>query len=103
MDIAYPTRSQFVDACEFAIRQHRAELQAGGLVHVGLHEGGYDGRVVVTIDPADRAVFGTEWESADPTRFPARIKAAAAALLNCRCEGRYEVSHSDGSLTIRAV
>src|SRR4030095_16199858 len=96
--IAYPTRSQFIDVCALAIRQHRAELQAGGLVHVGLPEGGYDGRVVVTINPADRAVFRADWERADPTRFPARIKAAAAALLNCRCEGRYEVSHSDGSL-----
>ena len=103
MDIAYPTRFQFIDACEFAIRQHRAELQAGGLVHVGLPEGGYDGRVAVVIDPADRVVFGADWKRADPTRFPSRVRAAAVALLKCRCEGRYEVSHSAGSLTIQAV
>jgi hypothetical protein len=103
MDIAYATRSQFVDTCEAAIHGHRAELEAGGVVHVDLTEGGYDGRVVVTIHPNDRASFGTDWESTDPTRFPARIKAAATALLNCGCEGRFEISHSDGSLAIRSV
>lgn len=103
MDIAYATRSQFLDPCEAAIRGHRTELDAGGVVHVDLQEGGYDGRVIVTIHPNDRTAFGTDWESTDPTRFPARIKAAATALLNCRCEGRFEVSHSDGSLRIRAV
>ena len=103
MDIAYATRSQFLDACEAAIRGHRAELDTGGVVHVDLKEGGYDGQVVVTIRPSDRAAFGTDWESTDPTRFPARIKAAATALLNCGCEGQFEVSHSDGSLTIRSA
>jgi hypothetical protein len=103
VDIAYPTRSRFLDACEAAIREHHEELQRGGAVHVDLHEGGYDGRVTLTIHAADSTVFGTDWENADPTRFPARIRAAAAALLNCRCEGRFEVSHSDGFLIIRAV
>jgi len=72
-------------------------------VHIDLDEGGYDGRVIVTIHATDRTIFGTDWERADPTRFPARIRAAAAALLSCGCEGRFEVSHSDGSLTIRAA
>jgi hypothetical protein len=103
VDIAYPNQSKFLDACEAAIREHQAELQAGDAVHVDLHEGGYDGRIIVTIHGSDRAVFGTDWESADPTRFPARIRAAAAALLNCHCEGQFEVSHSDGLLIIRAV
>jgi hypothetical protein len=103
VDIPYPTRSQFLDACEAAIRDHRGELQAGEVVHVDLHEGGYHGRVIVTIHATDRTVFGTDWERPDPTRFPARIRAAAAALLKCRCEGQFEISHSDGCLTIRAV
>jgi hypothetical protein len=103
VDIAYSTRSQFLDACESAIRQHRAELDTGGTVSVGLGEGGYNGRVIVTIRLGDRAAFGTDWERSDPTRFPARIKAAATALLNCGCKGRFEVSHADGSLAIRLV
>jgi hypothetical protein len=103
MDIAYPTRSEFLDACEAAIREQQAKLHAGEVVHVDLREGGYDGRVIVSIHAADRAVFGTDWERVDPTRFPARIRAAAAALRNRHCEGRFEVSHSDGLLTIRAI
>lgn len=99
----YPTRSKFLDSCETAIREHRAELNAGAPVHVDLREGGYEGRVVVTIRPTDRDVFATDWDRGDPTRFPARIKAAAAALFNCHCQGRFEVSHADGSLTIRAL
>lgn len=103
MDIAYLTRSQFLDACESAIRAHRADLDGGGIVSVDLGEGGYDGRITVTIRRADRASFGTDWTGCDPTRFPARIKAAATALLNCGCEGAFEVSHADGSLAVRAV
>jgi hypothetical protein len=103
VDIAYSTRSQYLEVCEVAIREHRAELDAGQTIYVGLREGGYAGRVIVTIRPNDRASFGTDWESSDPTRFPVRIKAAVTALLNCGCHGRFEVSHEDGSLTIRSV
>jgi len=38
VDIAYATRSQFLDACEVTIRGHRAELDAGGVAHVDLKE-----------------------------------------------------------------
>jgi hypothetical protein len=103
VDIAYSTRSLFLEACDAAIRGHRADLDSGGTVYVDLGEGGYDGRVVVTIRQNDRASFGTDWTSSDPTRFPVRIKAAATALLNCACEGAFEVSHADGSLAIRGV
>ncbi len=103
MDIAYSTRSQFLDACEAAFRGQRAHLDAGGTVHIDLGDGGYDGRVAVTIRQSDRASFGTDWANSDPSRFPARIKAAATALLNCGCEGTFEVSHADGSLAVRAV
>jgi hypothetical protein len=103
VDIAYSTHSRFLDDCEAAIGGHRADLEAGGTVYVNLGEGGYDGRVVVTIRRNDRASFGTDWTSSDTTRFPVRIKAAATALLNCGCEGAFEVSHADGSLAIRSV
>jgi hypothetical protein len=103
VDIVYATRSRFLDPSEAAIRGHRADLDGGRTVHVELGDGGYDGRIVVTIRRNDRAFFGTDWTSSDPTRFPARIKAAATALLNCGCEGSFEVSHADGALAIRAV
>jgi hypothetical protein len=79
VDIAYVTRSQFLVACERAIRDQCAELDAGRVAVVDLGGGGYEGRVVVTIRPQDKGFFGTDWESTDPTRFPARIKAAATA------------------------
>jgi hypothetical protein len=103
MDIPFASRSKFLDACENAIRGQRDELVTGALVHVDLEEGGYGGKVIVTIRRNEAGFFSTDWEDTDPTRFPARIKAAATALLNCGCEGNFEISHSDGSLEIRAV
>ncbi len=103
VDIAYSIRSQFLSACEAAIRARRTDLDGGGTVHVELSEGGYDGRIVVTIRNDDRTLFGTDWTSSDPSRFPVRIKAAATALLNCGCYGVFEVSHADSTLAIRSV
>lgn len=101
MDIAYATRSQFLATCEAAIRQQQVELDAGGTVCVDLGEGGYDGRVVVTIRSDNPSSFDAAWTNPDPTRFPARIKAAATALLNSGYEGAYELTHENGILTIR--
>jgi hypothetical protein len=103
MDIPYSTRSKFLDACEAAVREKSAELRTGSIVRVHLQEGGYDGRVIVNIWTTSRSAFGTDWERTDRTRFPTRITAAATALLNCHCEGRFEISHSQGDLTIRAI
>ena len=103
LDIAYANRSEFLEACENGIRAQRAQLDAGGAVDINLKEGGYGGEVVVTIRPNDRTSFGSDWEGADPTRFPARIKAAATALLRCGCDGRFKIWHSNGSLTVRAA
>lgn len=103
MDIPYAGRSRFLDACAAAIRKQRAELDAGRSVTVDLTRGGgYNGRLIVNIRPADRTAFATDWERPDPTRFPARLKAAATALLHCGCMGRFELSHQDGTLTIQA-
>lgn len=85
------------------LRQRLSELRDGQVVHVDLPGGGYNGSVIVTIHTTDQSVFKTDWELNDPTRFPARIRALATALLKCGCEGRFEVSHSDGSLTVRAL
>jgi hypothetical protein len=100
MDIAYVTRSAFLAPCEDAIRANRAGLDAGGVVEIAMADGGYAGRVTVEIAD-DATMFGSDWENPDPTRFPARIKAAAAALFNCGCRGRFVVEHRDGLLTIR--
>jgi hypothetical protein len=103
MDIAYPKRSSFLEMFEAEVEERQAELQSGRSLEIQLNGGGYDGSVIALIDPSNREHFCSDWEGADPTRFPARIKAAAAALLNCGCRGKFEISHSSGSLRIRAV
>jgi len=100
MEIAFATRSRFLDACERAIGPSIAELDAGGIVCVELDEGGYPGSMLVTIRLEERGFFESDWEGADLTRFPARLKAAATALFNCGCSGRFKVVHSDGALSI---
>ena len=103
MDIAYVQHSKFLEACEVALASHRPAMEAGRPVNVSFVGGGYGGQITVTIRPHDQRCFGTNWENVDPTRFPARIKAAATALARCHFEGRFEISHSDGIITIRAI
>lgn len=103
MDIPYATRSKFLDVCEATIRSGRANLDAGSSLQIDVGEGGYVGRTLVQIRPIDPVNFGTDWERDDPTRFPARIKAAATALQRCNCAGSFEISHSDGRIEIRRV
>jgi hypothetical protein len=103
MDIAYVTRSAFLATCENAIHAERTRLEAGEAVEVPLEGGGYAGRVEVEIRDADTTTFGTDWQGTDVTRFPARIRAAATALFNRQCFGRYVIEHRDGQVTIRIV
>ena len=103
MDLPYSTRSRFLSTCEIAIREQRAGLDGGGIVRVDFGGGGYNGCIRVTIRPNDHALFGADRELKDPTRFPARIRAAATALKNCGCLGLFEISHSDGSISMRKV
>ena len=62
---------------------------------------GYDGRVTVNIRPRNLDTFATNWTNNDPSRFPARIKAAATALKDSGNVGRFEITHTDGMLEIR--
>jgi hypothetical protein len=101
MDIAFVNRSRFLDDCERTIRDGQDQLEGGGLLEIAFDDGGYPGRVAVTIREGDSGYFNSDWEGSDPTRFPARIKAAATALFNCECRGSYEIVHEDGALTIR--
>ena len=103
MDIAYVTRSAFLATCESAIRAEQTRLDAGETIEIPLDDGGYAGRVEVEIRDGDTVTFGTDWQGSDVTRFPARIKAAATALRDCECFGKYVIDHRDGVLTIRLV
>ena len=100
MNFPYSKRSSFLAACEEAITRSRDDLESGFPVQVYLGSGGYNGHVLVTISADDNMMFATNWVGSDPTRFPARIKAAATALHNCSCFGRFEITHSDGTIQI---
>lgn len=102
MDIPYVDESGFLDPCERAIRQERTALDAGQLVRINLdaEKPGYPGRVIVEVRAGDGSGFGSDFESSDPTRFPARIRAATTALYNCGCWGRFLVTHGEGVLEI---
>ncbi len=73
------------------------------MVIVELGAGGYPGTVRVELTEEANDSFATDWERADPTRFPARIRAAATALRDKRCFGVFSVSHDEGRLTIDRI
>ena len=103
MEITFVERSRFLEPCEQTVLRDRAILESGGTVRVQFEDGGYVGRVTVTIRAGDATSFGTDWTSADETRFPARIRAAATALLNRGCLGQFLIAHADGVLEITRV
>ena len=95
------SRSQFIAPCELSIRKNRDRLDKGAAIRVALLPAvGYRDQVVVTISAGESAEFDAEWQGADATRFPARIKAAATALRNCGLEGKFVIGHGAGNLSI---
>ena len=60
--------------------------------------GGYELAVEVIIKPEEEFVSNREYR--DPTRFPARIRAAATALRDTGNFGLYSISHRESVLTI---
>jgi hypothetical protein len=103
MKINYAMRSRFMDKCHEAIEANRSELDNGGTVTVIFEKGGYDNHTIISIDKHTSNQFQTDLELNDSTRFPARIKAAATALRDCECYGRFEIAHKNGVLSIRQV
>ncbi len=101
MRINYPEWSRFEAPIRRAIEEGRGQLSRGVPVRVRLGPHGFKGRFAVTIDPADPHCFETDWEYPDPSWFPARIRAAAKALLAEAQFGTFAVSHADGVLQIR--
>jgi len=55
----------------------------------------------VHLTPLNSSSFGTDWDRPDPTRFPARLKAAATALNAVGMRGHYALTHAAGVLTIQ--
>jgi hypothetical protein len=103
MKISYCIRSSFLAYCESEIKGRKSDLVKGQKISIYLGPDGYDGQILVLIDPTNRNEFESSWESPHVSRFPARIKAAATALRNCFSFGSFEINHKNGDLTIRAL
>lgn len=90
--------SSFASRIEQAVRQSR-ELSRP--VRIQLEPGGYERDARIRIRADDRHHFLTDWNGKDPSRFSARLRAAATVLRDLGLFGEYHASHHDGLLTLR--
>jgi hypothetical protein len=95
-------RSKFRSTIVDALREQDKSLTEGRQLVIQFEEEkkGYTGSYECKID-ASACAFTVDFKNTDPTRFPARIKAAARALCQEGYDGIYEISHKAGELTIR--
>jgi len=100
--LSFPVRSSFLIPCRDVLKANRADLDTGKPVQVKLSRQGYNRQAIATIEADQSKYFWINKES-EPTRFSARLRAAALALHESGCFGRYEMSHNKGLLTIRKV
>ncbi len=103
MHIAYVSQSRFFQPIEDVVAEERHALMTGKVIRVQLESRGYNGRICITIRADDSSGFDTDWSNSDPTRFPARIRAAATTLFQHACNGVFIISHEDGEMTIRRI
>jgi hypothetical protein len=98
MNVPYAKHSTFTDTCGKGIAGQREALEGGKVVTVQLPPKGYKQCVTIIIDSHNADTFDSE---PAPKRFPSRIKAAATALQNCACVGRFIICHENGTLTVQ--
>ncbi|WP_136799681.1 HNH endonuclease signature motif containing protein [Desulfosediminicola ganghwensis] len=103
MNLNYPHHSKFLKSCEAVIKNEKESLSEGQLISIYLPKGGYPRKAEIIISPTDTKFFSTDWISSHPSRFSSRIRAAALALHNQGCFGRFQVSHYDGLLRIKSL
>ena len=101
MIITYAKRSKFTAPCKESIATQRERLETGQVITIPLGDGGYAGQTIVILQGSHDTVFETDWAGRNPTRFPARIKAAATALRDCGCMGVFAISHADGVVSMQ--
>jgi hypothetical protein len=101
MKLRYSTHSRFLPVIERALPRITQELAHE--VRVDLGPRGYERDVHITIRTHDADEFDAEWESDHPSRFSARLRAAATVLQRRGFSGRFWLSHRDGLLVIRAA
>src|SRR5690349_18187672 len=101
MHLRYSTRSEFFVPIQAAVDSVQGRLDHP--LRIELKRGGYDRDVSVHIRPDDAHLFWADWESHQPSRFSARIRAAATVLKRAGLSGRYRISHADGVMLIQKV
>ena len=101
-ELRFPEHSSFSQAFDKAIAEHSEQLLSGRVVTINLPSGGYTRRAIATIEAHNPASFWID-KRCDPTRFSARIRAAAKSLHEQRYFGLFELAHEDGVATIRRL
>lgn len=101
MNLPFSTRSRFFPALEQALSRLGDDLPPD--VRVFLGPRGYERDVHVTVRRDDPRTFETDWESRQPSRFSARIRAAATVLQRRGYDGTFRISHRDGVLVIQPI
>jgi hypothetical protein len=103
--IDYPIRGQFIDPCRNGIKINRQELDTGKEIKISIkaEKPGFKGKHPCHIYCQENRGFWVEnlKSDYDPSRFPQRIKGCAKALYMENCYGRYEISHSNGTITVK--
>lgn len=100
MDIRFVSRSKFIGPIREALEAAGGCVALDQPLRVLMSEQGYPGSVHVTISWERDDEFSSDWEGADRTRFPVRIRAAATVLRDQRCYGPFLITHQDGVLSI---
>lgn len=91
MKLRFAARSRFFPTIEGALPTDASidELD----VRVFLGPGGYELDAEILIHADDAGWFDVDWENRDPSRFPARIRAAVTVLMRRGYVGAFLVSH----------
>jgi hypothetical protein len=97
-------RSKFIPAITKALKDQKQTLVAGRQIVVQLEaeKEGHSGTFYCKTNPSACSI-AVNFKNPDPTRFPARIRAAARALCQGGFEGTFEISQKAGILTIRKI
>ena len=104
MIIPYNTESGgFKETISNSLKENSVIFSDFGKIKIELEAdaAGYSGEVRATIHPDLDEGFGSDWPGEDPTRFPARIRAAASALKDNGFKDDWMISHNDGTIKIQ--
>ena len=102
--IPFCVRSVFLETLLTSLTSRWDALIKGEMILIELGKrGGYSGKHQLRIDRDSSQEFTCESFRGDPSRFPARIKAAARALYDLGGSGEFIVTHEDGLMSVQAV